>query len=191
MTTRDDRPHLSLVSPWTEGPESEIASTRIFSVTTARCTSTTRPELSFLAARLRCPDWVNVIALTEDRRMILIEQYRHGTREVTLEIPGGMVDAGETPEQACARELLEETGFAGEPVRVLGVTAPNPAFQNNRLTTGLVVNARKIREATGDGHEEIGVRLAHVDEVHELVRRGVISHALVVAAFHLFALSER
>lgn len=190
MSSSDHVPPSSPLLPWTEGPEREIASTRIFSVTMARCTSTTRPELSFEAARLRCPDWVNVIALTEDRRMVLIEQYRHGTAEITLEIPGGMVDPGETAEVACARELLEETGFEGEPVRVLGTVAPNPAFQANRLTIGLVLNARHVREAQGDGNEEIATRLATLDEVADLTRRGLISHALVLAAFHLFALHE-
>ena len=187
MTNQDD---LTLVAPWTEGPERELARTRIFRVTEATCTSTTQPGLSFAAARLRCPDWVNVIALTPERQVVLIEQYRHGIAAVTLEIPGGMVDEGETASEAIARELLEETGFAGEPVRLLGVTTPNPAFQDNRLTTGLVLNSRRVTQATGDGHEEIGVRLASLDEVAGFMRRGVISHALVVAAFHLFSLSE-
>ena len=178
------------IRPWIEEPEREIASTRIFRVTTARCTSARDPGRPFEAARLRCPDWVNVLAITEDRRIVLIEQYRHGTAEVMLEIPGGMVDEGESAVQACARELLEETGFAGEPVRVLGTMAPNPAFLDNRLTVGRVLGARRVEEPKGEGNEEILVRLVPVDDLGDLVRRGEITHALVVAAFHLFALDS-
>lgn len=188
MSLPDGPSPAPLVQPWTEGPEREIASTRIFRVTLGRVTSPTDPSRSFEAARLRCPDWVNVIAVTEDREIVLIEQYRHGTGEVMVEIPGGMVDEGESAVDACARELLEETGYAGDPVRVLGTLTPNPAFQANRLTVGLVTGARRIEEPRGDGHEEIGVRLASPAQVDELLRAGVISHALVVAAFHLLAL---
>jgi 8-oxo-dGTP pyrophosphatase MutT (NUDIX family) len=173
---------------WDEGVEREIASTRIFTVTATTCALPAHPGSAIEAVRLRCPDWVNVVALTPDRQVVLVEQYRHGTRETTLEIPGGMVDLGETPEEACARELLEETGFAGQPVRILGTTRPNPAFQMNRLTTGLVLEAREVGPAKGDGHEDITVRLVPESELPRLVRDGAIDHALVLAAFHLFAL---
>ena len=88
-------------------------------------------------------DWVNVIALTPDDLLVLVEQYRHGTNTVELEIPGGMVDRGDaSPVVAGVRELREETGYEGENARILGKIFPNPAIQSNTCFTVLVENCR-------------------------------------------------
>ena len=63
--------------------------------------------------------WVNVVPVTAEGRVVLIRQYRHGIRDVTIEIPGGMIDAGESPKAAAARELQEETGYTAESLRLL------------------------------------------------------------------------
>jgi ADP-ribose pyrophosphatase len=134
------------------------------------------------------PDWINVIPVTTDGRVILIEQYRHGTAEITLEIPGGMVDEGESPSTAAARELLEETGYEAERLELLGRTRPNPAIQNNSLHIYLARNCRLIETPRFDGVEHIGIRFVSFAEVPELIASGAIDHALVVAAFYyLFA----
>ena len=93
--------------------------------------------------QLRCPQWVNVIPFTEDGQVILIRQYRAGTHEVTLEIPGGMIDAGEDPADAAARELAEETGYVAGSLEPLGVVQPNPAIQDNRCYTFLARDAER------------------------------------------------
>jgi 8-oxo-dGTP pyrophosphatase MutT (NUDIX family) len=133
---------------------------------------------------IRSVDWVNVIALTDADDVVLIEQYRHGVDAITVEVPGGMVDRGEAPADACARELLEETGFAGAPVEIIGRVSPNPAVQGNWCYTGLVRSARRVAEPTPDPLEDIRARLVPLAEIDSLVRRGVIHHALVIAAFH-------
>jgi 8-oxo-dGTP pyrophosphatase MutT (NUDIX family) len=152
-------------------------------------------------------DWVNVIALTPDERVVLIRQYRVGTAKVCLEIPGGMVDPGEDAEAAAARELVEETGYTARTWHHLGSMAPNPAIQNNQLHSYLALDAELSGPETGqlgsvtrgrtheqklEGSEVVSVDTVPLREVTELLRRGAIEHALVVAAFgHLaFRLGE-
>ena len=133
-------------------------------------------------------DWINIIPLTPQNEVVMIEQYRHGADEVTLEIPGGMVDAGEQAERAAARELLEETGYLAREVRLLGRTRPNPAIQNNWLYSYLARDCRFEQEPVFDSSEWTVVRLVPLTDIPALIRQGAITHALVVAAFHWLSL---
>ena len=137
---------------------------------------------------IEAPDWINVIPLTAEGQVVLIEQYRHGTGEVTLEIPGGMVDPGESPAETAARELLEETGYAAGEVVALGRLRPNPAIQNNWIHIFLAPDVQFRHAPAFDGTEHTVVRLVPLDEVPALISEGRITHSLVVAGFHLFAL---
>ncbi len=132
--------------------------------------------------RLDCPDWVNVIAVTDDHRMVLVEQYRHGTDEMTLEIPGGAVDPGESPETTAARELEEETGYRASELIEIGRVDPNPAFLSNRCWTYLALGCRNDGTMNLDPSEEIAVELAPLAEFGRLIDRGAITHSLVIAA---------
>lgn len=128
-------------------------------------------------------DWVNVVALTPEGLFILVRQYRHGTREYTVEIPGGAVDRGDAdPAAAARRELEEETGYVPATLEPIGVVEPNPAFQTNRCHTFLARGARPEGTMSLDPGEEIEVFLASPDEVVGMVRRGEIRHSLVIAA---------
>lgn len=132
-------------------------------------------------------DWVNVIPVTPEGRLVMIEQYRHGTRRVTLEIPGGLVDDSDaSPGAAARRELIEETGYDGDPVEYLGVVAPNPAVQTNQCYSFLAPNVEPVRAQALDLAEDISVRLIDQADVPRLIAEGQISHALVVAAFYLY-----
>ncbi len=128
--------------------------------------------------------WVNVLAITPGQEIVLVQQYRHGTRTVMWEIPGGMMDRGESPGKAAARELLEETGYAGNKVRVLGNVHPNPAFQDNVCYTVLIENARRLHAPKPDGTEDISVDVVPEAEFAEMVSDGRITHSLVVVADH-------
>ena len=133
-------------------------------------------------------DWVNVIALTPDDRVVLIKQYRPGRDQVCLEIPGGMVDAGESPETAAQRELLEETGYTAQTWEVIGATAPNPAIQNNRLWSYVALDATPTHAPTPEGNEVITLETRSLPDVRKALLDGRIDHALVVAAFGLLSL---
>jgi len=131
-------------------------------------------------------DWVNVIPLTADGRVILVRQFRMGTKDFSLEIPGGMLDEGDHPAGAAARELLEETGYeGGEPI-LLGVVHPNPAIQTNRCYTYLINNVVFKTSPRQDSTEDIQVQSASLHDIPRLIREGKITHALVIAAFYWY-----
>ena len=136
---------------------------------------------------LEAPDWVNVIPLTPDGQVVCVRQYRAGTEEVTLEVPGGMVDPGEGGALAAAkREMEEETGYTSDDLVDLGSVAPNPAIQTNACATVLARNAYRAGSQRLDGAEEIDVELVDLEAIPDLILDGTITHSLVVAAFYLF-----
>lgn len=137
---------------------------------------------------LETPDWVNVVALTEDRQVLLIRQFRHGVRRVTLEIPGGMIDPGESPEQAALRELREETGYAAGTIRPLGRVLPNPAIQDNYCHLFLADGCRRVAELQLDPFERIDLLIRPLDDIPWMIQRGEIDHTMVINAFAFLGL---
>ena len=169
--------------PWKRLESQPLGDFKIFTMRRDRIVSPrTGQEHDFYV--LDGADWVNVIPLTSSGRILLIEQYRHGTGETTLEIPGGAVDRGDgSPLAAGQRELLEETGYCSAEWRDLGFVHPNPAIQSNRCWTYLARDCVRVGEPKLDPGEDISVREASLEEVRGLLSRGAITHALVVAAF--------
>ncbi|MDC0714429.1 NUDIX hydrolase [Stigmatella sp. ncwal1] len=131
------------------------------------------------------PDWVNVIALTPEDQLVLVRQFRFGTCQSTLEIPGGLVDAGEDPAVAAARELEEETGYVASRVVALGDVNPNPALQGNRCYSFLALDCVKHHGGRPDEGEDLLVELHPHADVPRLILEGHITHAMVVVAFFL------
>ncbi len=175
------------IQPWDEIERREVHRGRIFTVRRDRFRSpATGRDHSFDI--VDAPDWVNVVAVTGEGRVLLIRQYRVGTREVTIEVPGGTVDAGETPLDAARRELLEETGYTSDDWTAIGRVEPNPAFQTNITHTFLARGARRTAEQRFDETELIDVEERPLADVPELIRGGAITHALVVCAFFHAAL---
>jgi len=133
-----------------------------------------------------CPDWCNVIAETPDGELVFIWQYRFGTDEMSLEIPGGVIDPGEEPIAAARRELLEETGYEAESFELVSVVAPNPALQDNRCFTYLARGARKTGATSFDDLEDLETVLIPKNELAGLIDDREIAHSLVVVAIELY-----
>src|SRR5947209_7662828 len=126
-------------------------------------------------------DGVHTIAVTPDDQVVLVSQFRAASRRDSLETPGGLLEPGEDPGEAGARELLEETGYAGDPPESLGILRPNPALLTMAITTVVIRNARQIAEPRPDASEELAVVLVPASEVHAMIRDGRIDHAVCVA----------
>ncbi|MEM1031225.1 MAG: NUDIX hydrolase [Myxococcota bacterium] len=186
MTTYRDDADLTRVLPWRTEPSRPLLETRIFTVH-ERVAASPQSDKQGAFVFIDSPDWVNVVALTPNDEVVMIEQYRHGLDRVTLEIPGGMVDPGESPLEAGTRELREETGYAGERAELIGRVSPNPAIQTNWCHTVRVRAAVPVGTQRLDGNEEIAVVTVPRADMRALISRGVIHHALVVAglAHHL------
>lgn len=137
------------------------------------------------------PDWVNVVAQTPDDRLILVRQFRFGSNELSLEVPGGVMEPGEDAVAAALRELSEETGFGGGTASVLGTVQPNPAILDNRCHIVLVRGAVPVGPVNWDHDEEIQVSTAPAGEVLSWARSGAITHSLSVAALMLFEGARR
>lgn len=131
---------------------------------------------------LVCPDWVNVVALTPARELVLVWQHRFGTNAPTLECPGGVLEPGERPEDGALRELVEETGYVAAGARLLGYTEPNPALQGNRCFTALAEGCAPNGTTAFDELEELETVLVPLTDAPRLVDEGHVRHALSVAA---------
>jgi 8-oxo-dGTP pyrophosphatase MutT (NUDIX family) len=130
---------------------------------------------------LHLADAVHVVALTPEDEVVLVRQFRAASARDSLEIPGGLVDPGEEPCAAGVRELLEETGYAGDAPELLGTVWSNPSLVTSRITTIVVRNARLVAEPTPDHNEELTIERVPARAIPGMIRGGQIDHALVVA----------
>ncbi|MCF7668819.1 MAG: NUDIX hydrolase [Verrucomicrobia bacterium] len=179
------------VQPWASVGSKTIGDYRIFSIRSDyKISPITGEQHDFFV--IDTTDWVNVIAVTPNNELVMIEQYRHGSNSIELEIPGGMVDdEDESPMSAGLRELREETGFEGDSPRLLGSILPNPAIMNNRSYTFLVKNCRHLHPVEFDYSEDLVTHLVPITEVPGLVISGRIKHSIVLNALYFFDLYQR
>ena len=124
-------------------------------------------------------------ALTPDRRIVLVRQYKHGIAQIVLELPAGMIDVDETPDVCAVRELAEETGYAGDPPRLLRSLFADPTSSNASFHVFLIENAVPKFAQSLDTTESIEVETATIDELQAAVRDGRIGSGSQVAAAYI------
>ena len=180
-----------MIRPWKKLRSKPLGDFRIFKIRSdTRVNPRTGGEHDFIL--LDSVHWVSVIALTPERQLVMIEQYRAGSETIELEVPGGMMDPHETdPVTTAIRELREETGYEGERARVLGSIWSNPTFLSNRTYTVLIENCRLKHEVDFDHGEDLATRLVPAPEIPQLVADEKIGHSLVVVALFYFDLWQR
>ena len=185
MSSDSSLPASSTPARWQKLGQATQFTTPIFALDHARYRHPVRgTERDFVV--INSPDWVNVIAVTPDSRLVLVRQFRYGIDAFSLEIPGGVMDAGEDPIEAGLRELREETGYSGVRARLLGSVHPNPAFQSNRAHFVLVEAVTRSHELEWDADEEIEVVVESIERVLAMARNGGITHSLVLNALMFF-----
>lgn len=180
------------IEPWSIDYENKEYQTPIFNLLQRKMVleaAEERNEGEFYV--LQAPPWVNVIPITRNGEVVLVEQYRYGIEQPTLEIPGGIVDPGELPHETAARELLEETGYRSDSWSNLGKVSANPAMMNNFSHVYLAKGCRYEKAQNPDQHERINVHLMKMDAFLDYVADGTIHHSIVVAAVAKYLLREK
>ena len=179
------------VKPWPKVSSKPAGDFRVFRVRSdVRISPRTGKEHDFYV--IESVNWVNVIALTTDGKLVMIDQFRHGSNTVELEIPGGMMDPEDrSPIEAAVRELREETGYEGSQSEVIGQIYANPAIMSNICYTVLVRDCELKHPVQLDHSEDLAVTLEDPDAMPALVKEGRIGHSLVVVALYHFELWRR
>jgi ADP-ribose pyrophosphatase len=180
-----------MIRPWPKIDSKPLGDFRIFTIRSDQKVSPRngQPHDFFI---IDCVNWVNVIAITPEEQLVMVEQYRHGSNTVELEIPGGTMDAADdSPLVTAVRELREETGYEGTGAQIIGRIFPNPAIMSNSCFTVLVENCRLRHAVEFDSGEDLVTKLVPASEVPGLVAAGKIQHSLVVVALYYFEFWRR
>lgn len=171
--------------PWKVIEESYYERFAIFDVKKSRRLNP-RTNSTFDFCLVDALDWVNVLAVTENNELVLVEQYRHGAEEWGLEFPGGVVERHESDVTLSAsRELREETGYEASDVQLIGSVRPNPAMFSNKLHVCLARDVKLSGTQSLDAGEDIRVILRPLSSLKEMIATGQIQHALMLAAVSL------
>jgi 8-oxo-dGTP pyrophosphatase MutT (NUDIX family) len=173
------------VKPWTILSSEQMLDCRVFTVERTKSQSPIDASVHEFF-RLRSVDWAQIVPVTEDNEVVMVRQYRHGSGELSLEIPAGLIDEGEAPAEAAARECLEETGYAVNGLQPLGVLRPNPALFLNYLHAFVAFGVYEAAEIAHTATEQTEVELVAVDRIAELMLQGVVDHALDTAVLWRF-----
>jgi 8-oxo-dGTP pyrophosphatase MutT (NUDIX family) len=171
---------LSHAKPWREIASEKLLDCRILKIYRSTAVSPHNGATHDFV-QIRSVDWVQIIPITAAGEVVMVRQYRAGSGTVTLEIPGGLLDADEDPAAAAARECLEETGYAVKAVQPMGAMNPNPALFTNRLHSFYALDAERVASIKNEHTEHTEAVLVPLGELEGLLRSGSIDHSLVAA----------
>ncbi len=167
---------------WQLVRESPYADCKVFKIVKRRYRHPDGREDDFFVKTSR--DWVQVAAITEEGKVVLVNQFRFGVEKTSWEFPGGVIDEGENPAKAAARELSEETGYKGAKPKLLARIRPNPAILNNTAHIYLIEGCRKVSDTHFDPNEEVQTKLFDLDELDKLVESGKMFHSIAIDALY-------
>jgi ADP-ribose pyrophosphatase len=134
------------------------------------------------AVVLETSDWVNIVALTPEGKILVVSQFRFGVGKTTVEIPAGLIESGEAPPEAAIRELKEETGYTTKDWEYLGWVEANPAFLDNRCHMWLARNVIKDHSPELDESEDVCVDELSIEEIFREIREGRMRNSLTLLA---------
>jgi ADP-ribose pyrophosphatase YjhB (NUDIX family) len=172
------------MKPWTKLDSTTLVSDRWMRLRADRCVLA-NGELIEPYYVMEEPDWIHVVPVHDDGRMVLVHQYRHAAAITSIEFPGGIIDAGESPADAASRELLEETGFQARDWQRLASFFANPGRQTNRVHVFMARGLTRTAEQNLDTTEDIACSDATVNELKTMIADGRFSHGLNIASFYL------
>ena len=179
-----------MIRDWPVISREQIGDFGLFALTQKKVRSPRTGEIQEVQA-LQFPDWVLILALTPQENVVMVRQFRHGTERVCLELPGGLVDPGDdTPELSAQRELLEETGYQANEVKLLGECCPQPAILTNKCIFYLARNAVRVQTQDLDAGEDIEILEVPLKEIAAKIRNEEIDHGMVLLAFFFFWMKQ-
>lgn len=169
---------------WAEEGREKQSSFGIFDIYSVTRTSPRGRRGTFIL--VDAADWVTVVPLVKNDTgrdcFLMVRQYRHGSREVTIEFPAGVIERGEEPSESAARELLEETGRSAASLKLLGSSSPNPAFMTNTTYTFLATELGPANGQRLDPLEEVEVIATPIDEVVASMGTESYANSIMMAA---------